>query len=243
MSIRPRTHATPWTFRRSIAIGVFLGLAYGHLYLHAQVVDRILAVVDGGPITQSDVAAAIRLRLVRPAPGGDPVSSVLDRLIERHLMLAEVERYAPPEPAEAAVESRLGEIRSQVGPLLEPTLQQTGLSADQLRRHLRDDLRIDTYLQQRFGAIVPSEPDILQYYRTHAADFPQTAFDQAHDRALAALVAERRAATIGEWVAGLRRRANINVLPRRPDEVPVPGSGPPSGNHFEDADFRSREIL
>jgi hypothetical protein len=223
MSSCRRTPASPSTFRRWIAIWLLLGSGYGPLRADAQLLDRILAVVDGVPIMQSDVAATIRLRLVRPSAGADPVASVLDRLIERRLMLAEVERYAPPEPAEAEVDRRLTEITSQAGPLVEPTLQQTGLSRDQLRRYVRDDLRIDAYVQQRFGAIVPSEQELLEYYREHAAEFPRMTFDQAHGLARDALVAERRAATITDWVAGLRRRANINVLPRRPDELPLPG--------------------
>jgi hypothetical protein len=223
MSFRCPTRSSPGSFRRWVAIWLIVGSAYGPLRAGAQLLDRILAVVDGQPIMQSDVVATIRFRLVRPAAGGDPVASVLERLIERHLMLAEVERYAPPEPAEAEVERRLAEITSGVGPLVEPTLRQTGLSRDQLRRHVRDDLRIEAYVQQRFGAIVPSEQDILRYYREHAAEFPGTTFDQAHDPARDALVGERRGATIRDWVAGLRRRANINVLPRRPDESPLPG--------------------
>jgi hypothetical protein len=87
-----------------------------------------------------------------------------------------------------------------------------------LRRHVRDDLRIESYLQQRFGAVQPTEEEILQYYREHAAQFTQGAvvrpFDEAHDVVKAALVAERRAATIREWLADLRRRADVSIVLR-----------------------------
>jgi hypothetical protein len=198
---------------RLLALCVYGAVTIGHPPAYAQVLDRILAVVDGTPITQSDVAAAIRLTLVPGTATADPIAVVLDRLIERHLMLAEVERYAPPEPPEGEVDRRLAEIAGRAGAHVDQILQQTGLSGDQLRRYVRDDLRIDAYLQQRFGAMVPSEQDILQYYRDHAAEFPGSTFDEVHDRVRSAVVAERRAATIRDWVAGLRRRANINVLP------------------------------
>ena len=210
-------HATKQTARtigRVLALCTGLALAAGLSTARAQVIDRILAVVDGVPIMQSDVAAAMRLGLVRVPGTADPSSAVLDRLIERRLMLAEVERYAPPEPAEAGVDRRVAEIRAQVGSPFDRILQETGMGLDQLRRYVRDDLRIDAYLAQRFGAIVPSEDDILQYYREHAAELSPATFDQAHDRVRAMLVAERRAGTIRDWVAGLRRRANITVLPR-----------------------------
>ena len=62
----------------------------------AQVIDRVLAVVGGEPITLSDVMAAERFGFV-PAPdaGGDRVQSGMNALIERQLQLIEVNRYVP----------------------------------------------------------------------------------------------------------------------------------------------------
>ena len=65
----------------------------------ADVIDRVMAVVNQQPILLSDVNAAILFQLVPRAEAGDPLASTLDRLIERALILEEVERYQPPEPA------------------------------------------------------------------------------------------------------------------------------------------------
>lgn len=182
----------------------------------AEIIDRILAVVDRAVITQSDVLGGIRLGLVRDAS----IAAALDRLIERQLVLIEVDRYAPPEPPEAQVDRRVSELRA---PAASPSefdraLVETGISIERLRRHVRDDLRIEAYLQQRFGSPVqPSEEEVLQYYRDHAAQFSRAgavrSYADAHDDARAALIAERGAETIAEWIAGLRRRANVNILP------------------------------
>jgi hypothetical protein len=117
------------------------------------VIDRIMAVVDGQTITLSDVNAAIEFRLVQPPAGtADPLGFVLDRLIERTLMLAEVERFQPPEPDPIEITIRLDAIESRAGKAaFEKTLSVTGTTRDQLRRFLRDDLRMTTYLNQRFG--------------------------------------------------------------------------------------------
>lgn len=180
-----------------------------------EIIDRLLAVIDATPITQSDVSGAIRLGLVAVPAVPDPLPPVLDRLIERRLMLVEVDRYAPPDPADADVDRALEAIRARVGPAaLEAILAQTGSGLDQLRRFLRDDLRIQSYLQQRFGAIQPTESDVAQYYRDHAATFGGRSLQEVHDAVVAALTRERREAVIRDWVAGLRRRANINILPR-----------------------------
>jgi hypothetical protein len=181
----------------------------------ADIIDRVFAVVDGALITQSDVLGAIRVGTVIVQAAPDPVPAVLDSLIERRLILAEVDRYAPPDPAEADVVRAFEGVRTRVGPgALESALSQTGSSPDQLRRFLRDDLRIQAYLQQRFGTIQPAESDVAQYYRDHPAEFGQRSLAEAHDTVVAALTMERRAAVIKDWVAGLRRRANINILPR-----------------------------
>ncbi len=71
----------------------------------AQIIDRVLAVVGGEPITLSDVTAAERFGLV-PAPdaGGDRVQSGMNALIERQLQLIEVNRYVPPEPRDSEID-------------------------------------------------------------------------------------------------------------------------------------------
>ena len=185
--------------------------------VRAEIIDRILAVVDGAIILQSDVAVAMRLGLVPSAGTPDPVSA-LDNLIERQLMLSEVDRYAPPDPAEADVDRHVADIRSRAGAQFDAILLQGGIAVDQLRREVRDNLRVEAYLQQRFGATQPTDEEILQYYRDHPAAFSQNgvvrSFDNAHDVARAALIEERRGATIRDWIAGLRRRANVSVLPR-----------------------------
>jgi hypothetical protein len=143
------------------------------------------------------------------------VAAVLDRLMERRLVLAEVDRYAPPDPAAPDVERAFEAVRARVGDaVFTEVLRQTGRSPDEVRRFVRDNLRIDAYLQQRFGTIQPSEPDIAQYYRDHAASFAGRTLQDVHDRIATELIAERRTTLVGDWVAGLRRRANINILPR-----------------------------
>jgi hypothetical protein len=117
------------------------------------VIDRLMAVVDGQAITLSDVNAAIHLGLIHPPSGtADPLAFALDRLIERTLMLAEVDRFQPPEPDPIEITTRIDEIVKREGDAaFEKTLSVTGTTREQLRRFIRDELRIATYLNQRFG--------------------------------------------------------------------------------------------
>ena len=123
----------------------------------AEIIDRIMAVVSNEPITLSDVNAAVAFDIVTPPPGApDRTAAALDLLIERRLMLIDVERYQPPEPAPDSVAEGLASIRQRLGSNYGSTLKATGMTEEQLRRDIRDGMRIQIYLNQRFGAVDPA---------------------------------------------------------------------------------------
>ena len=120
----------------------------------AEIIDRVMAVVGGQPITLSDVNAVLLFRFVEPPAGTrDPIAYALDRSIERTLILTEVDRFQPPEPAPVEIALRIEELGQRAGSAeaFERALAVTGTTRDHLRRRVRDDLRIATYLNQRFG--------------------------------------------------------------------------------------------
>ena len=57
-----------------------------------EVIDRVLAVVGGEMISLTDVTAARDLGLVPAPAAGDPIRAILSQLIDRELILAEVDR-------------------------------------------------------------------------------------------------------------------------------------------------------
>lgn len=178
-----------------LVIGLFASI---QPTLHAQreMIDRVLAVVGGEVITQSDADGAIALGLVRTADAkderaqGKPFdsaqgrqdqrSAALDRLIERVLMLNEVRRYVPPEPGEAAIEQQLQTIRQRFSSPAAFAQALAMFGTDEVRLHefVRDDLRLQAYLDERFAS-----PEV-----------------------------ERRTTLIADWLAGLRRRADVTML-------------------------------
>jgi peptidyl-prolyl cis-trans isomerase SurA len=187
--------------------------------LRAEVIDRILAVVDTQIVTLSDARAALRFALVPEDVSADPIAAVLQRLIDRRLMLAEVDRYAPPEPTPAAVDAAVAVIERRFKDTLEMeiALNQSAMSREELRRYVRDTLRLETYFQQRFSTVVqPSEDEILRYYREHAADFTVSGklqpLEAARESVRTAVIREQRDVLVRQWVEGLRRRGAVQVL-------------------------------
>jgi hypothetical protein len=135
--------------------------------LGAEIVDRVLAVAAGELITLSDVRGAIELGLVEVGGAPDPVRAALSRLIERALILDEVNRYAPPEPTAAAVDARVAALRSRFADAaaFEAALRRSGFDAPRLREVVRENLRIQAYLAQRFAA------DSVQRSQTAVTDW------------------------------------------------------------------------
>ena len=156
-----------------VAIALVLALA---VPLAAETIDRVLAVVAGQLIMLSDVTAVRDLGIVTPTAGADPTGSVLRTLIDRELMLAEVDRYAPAEPETADIDREFAAVRARFpsDKAFDDVLARSGFDAAHLREIVRQNLRLRAYLDQRFTA-----PDGNQ---------------------------QRRQTLIDDWVASLRRR-------------------------------------
>jgi parvulin-like peptidyl-prolyl isomerase len=119
----------------------------------ADIVDRVMAVVNGNIVTQSDVYGALVFGLVTPADGQDRLGSGLEELIERELVLAEVNRYSPPEPSEEQIDAIAAQMRARFPSpdAYRRALEANGYTDDRVRAAARDTIRIQSYVNQRFG--------------------------------------------------------------------------------------------
>jgi uncharacterized protein (DUF1499 family) len=120
-----------------------------------QTLDRILAIVDGQVITHSDVRAFIDLKLVPTSIDSAQEAAVLTFLIERRLILDQVDRFVISEPSSEIVEAQLDVIRSRFATevALMRVLDRVGLTPDDLRQVVSDDIRRDAYLADRFAVL------------------------------------------------------------------------------------------
>jgi hypothetical protein len=81
---------------------------------------------------------------------------------------------------------------------LSRVLAARGVDETILRVYAADDLRLAAYLDERFSAASqPTDEEIRQ----------------AGEAARAKLVADRRQTLVNAWIADLRRRADVTVLP------------------------------
>ncbi len=186
--------------------------------VQVNVLDRILAIVNGEVVTLSDVRAARQLKLIA---GADALTDdrLLDALIERRLTTAEVGRYTSAEPpaADVAARRRSWDASLPRGVTAAAALATVGMRDAALTAWFRDELRLAAYLDQRFTAAAqPTRQQALAYFQKNAADFavggvtPEFASIEPEVRRRVA--AERRATRIKDWVDSLKQRAEIRRL-------------------------------
>lgn len=178
--------------------------------------DRVVARVDGETILLSDVRAASGLGLADAASG-----RALDQVIDRRLILAEVARFPPPEPEAATVEAETVRLMAAAGASLPALMAAAGLTDEGIGAVARDTLRIQAYLDQRFGLGVPvSDEQARQYYDEHPDLFTRDGrvrpFAEATEDARRQASLDRRRAAVEQWVRDLRARAEVVIVPERP---------------------------
>ena len=163
-----------------------------------ELIERTMAIVGGQALTLSEVRAAVTLGLVSGLDTSADVADATPRLVDRMLMLREVQRYAPPEPPDSDVERELTAVRGRftTSDLYTRALQAGGFNESRLRSWIRDDLRVAAYLAQRFAAATSTE--------------------EASDPTKGRAANERRAALIADWLDDLRRRTTIVELWKTP---------------------------
>jgi hypothetical protein len=182
-----------------------------------ELIERTLALVGGQAITLNDARLAIALGLIEVERSADPIPGVTSRLVDRELILREVQRYAPAAPAETAIDARLDELRKRLpdAAALKRLLDVHGMTEVRLRAWVRDDLRTQAYLAQRFAsASTPTDTEISNAYARSRAEFDKTGltFEQATPIIRERLVTSRRSELIADWLSDLRRRTDVVIL-------------------------------
>lgn len=160
-----------WQIGAAAFVTIAMLVAGARVATADEIIERILAVAGGELITQSDIAAVRELGLLDQQIASDARSPMTDeqehqivsRLIDRALMLDEVERYAPPEPSADAVDRAVAAVRARFDSTasFDAALARVGFDDRYLRGVLRQDLRIQSYIAERFAAAPDQQRDLV----------------------------------------------------------------------------------
>jgi len=198
----------PRAIRRLLSVAVFLICVTGAA---AEVVERIVAVVDGDLILLSD----LKREAVFFAPGGDgDEARMLDRLIDARLLLSEAKRFVPDGPTPAQIEKKEAEVvlQFQNRDAMRLAWQSFGLSEKSFRSMVRKRAWIDQLLEERVNTLIIVSQKAVDAYRKEASPQATASSPPLDDAAIRQiltqpLAAEKRSA----YLLRLRQSAVIEI--------------------------------
>jgi hypothetical protein len=214
--------------RSVIAITAWVALA------SAQAIDRIAVVVNNQPITMGDWEQQERFEALsnnEPWQGVQRSRAALDRLIDRALLLGQMQQAGVSRADATATAAQLSNLRSQLK--LEnddewrSTLKRYGLLEADVADIIAEQADVLRFMEQRFRPAVHVAPeDVRRYYReTYLPEFAKTAkagtkpppVEQVQQQIVAVLVEQRMSDLFSTWLKTLRAQANIRRVAK---EVP-----------------------
>lgn len=199
---------------RSVALFITLGLlmAGGVREARAQVVDRMLAIVEGRVVTMGDVEEYRALAAFFNEEGlPDDDEEVLRLLIERVLVRAQVARI----PGIRASDQDVGEYLARFS-LTEET--KFPLSSDILRQAARERIENGTYFNIRFPQEA-TDTEIQDYYENvwipeaKARNLtPLFSLEEVRDLVETLVVTEKMQREAAQWAQTLIERSLVEVV-------------------------------
>ena len=182
----------------------------------AELVDRIVAIIDREVVTLSEAEQASELARARTGAAAAPLVSVVERLIESRLVEREVERFTGEPVSPELVDGALQEVRARFfyeTAFLE-MLARNGLSVEELRATLRRQIGVAEYLEQRFRPLTfVTEEQIEAYYRDELLPSlqgrPLPELSEVSESIRRILEERAFNARVEEWIEGLKGRTRI----------------------------------
>jgi hypothetical protein len=151
-----------------------LVLAFGSVCAAQQVVDKMVATVNGGVrtelITYSDLMWQLALQPDTPLdnPSSQQLNRALQLLIDQRLILQEAEKLPTIVPTPQEIADARAELARHFAsePVFRERLQRVGLTSEKLVEIIEQRLKMEKYLDFRFrNFVVISQKEIADYYR------------------------------------------------------------------------------
>ena len=205
-------------------------------FCQAQVVDRMVAVVNKHVILESELDQAVRVEfLLQGKPLGDgkltqkDTLAALDRMIDQSLLDQQIMNQAVLAPTPEELAAQIKEVRKQVpGAATDEgwkgVLAAYGLTEQDIGEQLTSQSRILRFVDLRFRGLVRVEKDaIATYYQDkllpelHKRGAAEPKLADVSDRIENVLVEQRIDELLAGWLQTLRSQAHIEKMLAEPD--------------------------
>ena len=201
------------------------------------VVDRIVAIVNGDLVLESDVEEEERFTRLYPyriASGNTLREQAINRLIDRALILQQEKGLVVPEATDAAVEKEERDLRTDLPECVrrdcksdagwKTFLTEQGFTEDELQSRLRQRSQVLTFIEQRFrSGIQITDTQIRDFYtgtmlpRYAKEHVPPPPLNVLSSRIEEVLLQQQVSRLLEEWLKTLRESGNVRVLKQGED--------------------------
>ena len=207
--------------RATLTLGLIFTLAWTPGLCAQQVVDRIVARVEGEILTLSEMRELGRFQQLLGSPSAGK-GELLRQLIEQWIVNTEAtaSRFARPAPDE--VQRQLAAIEKDAGSpeAFRVRLRELGLSETALRRLLERQLYLARYLDYKFRPAAQVEPaEIEAYYRDDLAPRLRAGgkgvppLDEVQEQIREVLTQRKISERAARWLDESRQRTRIEIEP------------------------------
>ncbi len=202
----------------------------------AVVLDRVIGVINGDVLLESDVQSEMRFAVLQPysVPAGEnTLLRAAQRLVNRTLILQQMndpqQPVKVPEPSEKEVQQRIDELRKQIPACKRyhcetaegwhEFLAENGFTEQQVEARWRQRLRILQFTEERFrSGIRVSRAETEEYYQKNL--LPQfekekvtpPTLDSIAPRIEEIILQGKVNALLQDWLKTLRDQGNVLIL-------------------------------
>jgi peptidyl-prolyl cis-trans isomerase SurA len=196
------------------------------------VLDRVVAVVNGDLLFESDLDEEKRFAVFQPLrrANAEPTrDELLERLIDRRLILQQA-RMQPQEPiSDAQVDTELASLRKTIPECKadrcetdagwKKFVEDQGFTLDEVRERWRERMEVLRFIEARFRmGIRISQPEIDDYYnKTLKPAFQKQGTapppeDTISDRIQEILLQQQVNTLLADWLKSLRAQGTVRVV-------------------------------
>ena len=195
----------------------------------AEVIDRLMAVVNGQIITLGDVEQETKMRqldriaekkgeTIAPSSQSANQELVVQYLIEQALIREQIQQFPGIEVSDDQIDAQLAAIHSNAGG--PERLTALGIDIAEVRKRIQWQLQVMKFVDYRFRQfIVVDSNEIDAYYRNQFLPalqkrnaLPAPDLAQVEEQIRKILIEEKLNLQVEEWLASLRKDATIEIF-------------------------------
>jgi peptidyl-prolyl cis-trans isomerase SurA len=209
----------------------------GSIAQQGVVLDRVVAVVNGDVILESDVDEERRFEEIQPyrrTAADLSREKTVERLIDRDLILQQAELEPEDAISDKALDDQLATLRKDIPDCKEyhceseegwkKYLGDHGFTVEEFRERWRLRMQLLRFIEVRFrNGIKISESEIRQFYETRMApeyakrNVPAPKLDTISKRIEEVLLQQQVGALLVDWLKSLRVQGSVKIM--NPGEV------------------------